>query len=196
MALAGGSLMRLQWRYMTGCSLWKFEDLIPRCFAYMVGKSVLAVGRKPHFLTVYTQLRSIYAPTSPLVELIECPHNMATQVPQSEWGGICNAFYNITWGFTLSFAQCSAGLQVSSIQCGEDSTGKGYQQARVFKGHLWGWLLQLSLGSLCLKCFSPRIRETRNGKLLQESGKSSVTQTEEVAQEKADTRDRLGQEEQ
>lgn len=98
---------------------------------------------------------------------------MATQVPQSEWGGICNAFYSITWGFTLSFAQCSIGLQVSSIQCGEDSTGKGHQQARVFKGHLWGWLLQLSLWSLCLKCFSPICQHSSHPYFIQVSAQKS-----------------------
>lgn len=147
-----------------GLRIW-FQDSSHICLA---SQYWLLIGSCSSWLYTHTTNKHIC-----LIELIECPHNMVTQVLQSEWGGICNAFYNITWGATLSFSQRSTGLQVSSINVERTPLGQRYQQARVFKGHLWGQLFQLFLWSFCLKCFPPRCQHSSRPYFFQVSAQNS-----------------------
>lgn len=128
---------------------------MPRIYVWQASTGCWWEAAVPGY--IHPQLTSIYASAYPLIELIECPHNMATQVPQSEWGGICNTFYNITWGVTLSFAQCSTGLQVSAIQCGEDSTGTGITAGKSLQGSPLRLAIPIILMDTLPKMFFPQM---------------------------------------
>lgn len=51
-----------------GCSLWRLEEQIPRWHLRVVGKLVLAVGRKPQFHPMWT--------------MFECPQDVAVAFPK------------------------------------------------------------------------------------------------------------------